>query len=494
MGRILDGYDVSRMINTGDTRDTGDLYPRLDEENVVTFMSRGNHKITKTTERRINNNSYTKSQVRMFVNNPRIFKKQLQIVSEELYSKSGHYFRTITHFSNIFRLDHYLYSKDLVMPPTIDNYVEAGNLIDSFNIRKQIPNIFKELLLYGEVYLYKSLTNNGKYNELVVLPKDYCEVCQIKDGIKRFEIRPLDMPPELRRSLPRGVLRGWDGETNIHRVDDNGVAFLSGDIDREGYPMLLFMFDAVLSLDESKDLSDLRDGIDMFSLIHMGIPLDDDKKEITISPQQVKSFHDAIADRLPSEVRLATTPLELDSIEIKRPGELDIDVVEKANRNIWQDSGLSETLFGSRFTGAEAARQSLISDSLVVIPLLEQVLEYLNWELRYSNFNLKILHTTHFNHANYVSEAKTAVDSGGSRLAYLATTGRDPLEAVGLLKFEQTVLDIDSIMKPKQTAYTLSNKDNVDAGGRPTEQDKINKGEEVVEPKSSNPDKEALYE
>ena len=50
----------------------------------------------------------------------------------------------------------------------------------------------------------------------------------------------------------------------------------------------------------------------------------------------------------------------------------------------------------------------------------------------------------------------------------MAAEGLEPLQIINLLNFEQNVLDIDSIMVPKQTSHTMSDKQS----GRPRNEDK----------------------
>jgi hypothetical protein len=69
-----------------------------------------------------------------------------------------------------------------------------------------------------------------------------------------------------------------------------------------------------------------------------------------------------------------------------------------------------------------------------------------------------------------IANMQAQLSFGGSRLDYLAAIGMDPAEVIGKLRMEQEMLDIDSIMTPKPTSYTLSGEgeDGSTQGSKPT--------------------------
>ena len=69
-----------------------------------------------------------------------------------------------------------------------------------------------------------------------------------------------------------------------------------------------------------------------------------------------------------------------------------------------------------------------------------------------------------------IKRLKDSMTTGGSRTDYLASLGMSPLEVYTKLSLEQQVLDIDSIMVPKPTSFTMTGAETangVDGAGRP---------------------------
>ena len=435
-----------------------------------------------TQKARVGN--YTRDRIRELVSSPSTNYTQLQEISEHLYHSNTHYFRIVRYFSNLMRFDHYIYGTDSSKIPNLKDYQKAASLVDSFQIRRQFPMIIRELILFGEVYLYKMPIKGTDRINLVVIPRHACEVDRVVEGIYRYIIRPQRMSDEEINSVPPDLLKGWSKESNTEEdfieVDENGVAFILDGMGRKGFPMLSFMFDSILALVETKDKEEIRDELDTMQIIHQMIPLRDNRQETALNLVDIAKYHRAMSRHMPEGVTTVTTPLEVSSIKMDRPKDTDIDKIKRAEREVWNSSGSSDVLFSTDKTSAESLMQAIRVDELIVKPIVSMLENYLKWEMKKEKFSVKILSTTIFNHQEKIAMYKEGITFGGSRLDYLAALGYDPIEIIPKLKFEQDILNIDELMAPKPMSYTLSNKDDK-SGVQKVDETKGTEEDKVVE-------------
>lgn len=458
--RVINGVDVRNIISEKHTSDILNRFKDGKLHFVAGDLSEGLTEGLAVVKTR-NNINISRNQIRKYLSDPLTNFYNLQQISEYLYRTSPHYFRLINYYSNLMRFDHYLCVDDTEEMPDSKAYMEVAHRLQAYHIRRQFPKIINELIKYGDIFLYKIESKDKRHIELIEIPRQWCEVDRIVDGIYRYVIYPDRIPAEQRYSIPQAIYQdwNWNGDDRPYiTVDDNGVAFKLDGMGRNGFPMFAFMFDAILGLDETRKKEDVRDILDTIQIIHQKIPLRDNKQDLALSLLDIAQYHQAMSKAMPEGVITVTTPLEVDSIKMDRPKDTDIDKIERANRDIWNSSGTSDILFSERHTGADALAKSITVDEQLLKPIILMLEKYINWELKEYSMRLKVLGTSHFNYQDLIKDHKESLAFGGSRIVYLAMLGYDPVEIVPQLTFEQNVINIDSIMKPKATSHTMSQK------------------------------------
>src|SRR5690625_4943821 len=75
------------------------------------------------------------------------------------------------------------------------------------------------------------------------------------------------------------------------------------------------------------------------------------KDDFLITEDFVKLFHDNIDAVLPPQVGILTTPMEVDAINFEKD-RVDKNKVGEATSQFWNESGVSELLFGNNSTSA----------------------------------------------------------------------------------------------------------------------------------------------
>lgn len=416
---------------------------------------------------------YDRSRVRRFLTNPIGNVNQLQEISRYLMSSSGNYFRIIEYFSGMLTLYHYVapsMSLDDMGEDVLDDYFQAAEDVKKVNIKRNIRFFINQLLILGEVYLYEIETDKGIH--YVQIPNEWCRVSAVENGVYRFDVnvsglRDTDleyMPKEIAQLLGKNSKDG----SGWHRISEKGFCFNIFEGQPKGFPLLLFMFDDIMGLEDTKDIMDNKTKVDAVKLIHQKIPLND--KDVPIFDMNIaRIYHEATKRNLPDGVAVTTNPLDMSNVSFDKAQSQEKDIIERAERNLWNSVGISDLLFSSNKSGGEVMKMSVIADEILMFSILPQIEAYVQSKISVDNMRFSFLETTYFNKKEEIRMSQEALAFGASRIKYLATLGYEPHEIYSMLVFEQQVMDIDSVMLAKQASHTLSGKDD---GGRPTNDSK----------------------
>src|SRR5690606_2772676 len=124
---------------------------------------------------------------------------------------------------------------------------------------------------------------------------------------------------------------------------------------------LSFLFDDVMSLDDTKDLFQDQTKLDAIKLIHQKMPLDKDNKPI-FDKNVADIYHKATKKNLPDGIAVTTNPFELTSINFDKIQKKEIDIIDRTEKNIFNSAGISSLLFNNDKASGEALKRSIITD------------------------------------------------------------------------------------------------------------------------------------
>ena len=180
---------------------------------------------------------------------------------------------------------------------------------------------------------------------------------------------------------------------------------------------------------------------------------------------------------LPDGIIAVVNPLELNNINLSGSGNSKAyDTVKDAQSQVFYTTGTAPGVFGADTKSGNIIKISVIKDAAYIYSKVLPVFEnYYNEVLRkYKSqsvtWKLRLLRQSFFTLEEDIKRLKDSMTTGGSRTDYLASLGMSPLEVYTKLSLEQQVLDIDSIMVPKPTSFTMTGAETangVDGAGRP---------------------------
>lgn len=452
------------------------------QEYAIQYFSKDFIGITANTIKR--RRKYTRAQVRNYLVDPFKNYQQLQDISLYLKAQSGNYYRIIKYLAGLPTLDYFAYPSakaKLDNPDKIlKDYTKTAETLDKMRVKQNFRFILERLLEHGEVYLYEIEDSKGiTYREM---PSSYCRISFIENGVYLYEVDMNQFSDDTIEEYPVEFQNAYKRRDSLedgwYPVSDKGFAFNAIGQYNHGFPVLSFMFDDLMGLEDTKDLNESKDKLDAIKLIHQKIPLDANKEKPVFDMEIAKIYHDATKRGLPDGVAVTTNPLDITSVPFDKAMTRELDGVARAERNIWNSSGISDMVFGNQKASGEALKRSIISDETWILPFVLMFESYINKKISNTKFQISFLETTYYNREEIVKTMKDSLSFGGSRTQFLAATGLEPLHILNIFKFEQDVLGIDDMLIPKPTSHTMSGSESGDESGRPTQEEV---GEEPTE-------------
>ena len=373
---------------------------------------------------------------------------------------------------------------------TTEDYLGAAAFIDMYGVKRMSPYFTLQVLTNGMAFFYELKDSKGvSYMEF---PIGWGRISSVKNGVYRWEIDMSQIKDELLPYMPNEIQKAaeqmkskgsmdekrWrDGK--FFRLSDKAVAFCIDPSAMSNGGIAISEFSSLLvdslRLERAKNNIEIKDDIDTVRIVHAKIPLDKDSKP-AMSAKAAREYDSALKRALPKGVVGVTNPMELSNVPLNGSGSTkSYEIADKAQKQLFMSTGTPASLFGSETTSSNIVKLTVKKDAswlyTTILPMLESYynsilagfktqggLTYRASFLRQSNFTIE----------DDIKVLKEAVTMGGSRLDYLASLGSEPLEIYSKLMMEQQILDIDSIMLPKQTSFTMSSSDSSNGAGRPT--------------------------
>lgn len=438
----------------------------------------------------------TKAQLQQYIGDPLTNYLEISNLMNALYHGNGIIKNTIRYNSSVLTLNHMIvprlnekiYEMSTV---TQDEFIDATNFIERFRIKRFAPHFIKQTLLNGYSLFYKMEDNTGV--EYVEFPIRYGRIYSRENGVYRWAIDvdaiedlagddadPNLLPSEIANAIGTNDRTGddWLDETYF-KLKDKGVAFCFDDevLSNGGVAVSEFshLIASAIKVENARDKLEIKDNLDSIKLIHSKIPTDKDGK-VQMTATIADKYNQSMKRNLPPGIAAITNPMTVTNVALNGSGDSKAyESVNRATEALFNDVGTPQSMFGGSTASAQITKLSNLKDISwfysFVIPVLD---DYYTYEM--SNFKspsnliwtVKILKQSIFTKSDDIKESDKQMSNGGSRLENMAQTGYSPSETIALLGLEQNVLNIDSLMLPKQSSHTMSGKSGVDGPGRPT--------------------------
>lgn len=432
--------------------------------------------LTKTTSKTYT--QYNKENYRIYIQNPAGNEKQLRAMSQFLERVSMPYRRILWYYASIPRFYWNLTPKlSLSEPPDeeslLQSYSEICRVVENLDLKQEMKNaIFFALrdgAFYGFVY------EDDKSIFIHRLDPDYCKPVQIESGVFNFAF---DFSYFKKN---QEALETWDSSFqtmyNAYQKDNTNMRWQILDPQRsicikadpsteEVLPFFIGIFEALLDLIDARTLQRNKDIIENYKLIVQKIPLfsesgSKDMDDFKLELETVQAFSQRLVDNIPENVGVATTPMEIDTVDFK-PDDNSNDILSSSMKTVFDDSGVSQMLFNDNRSGSVGLDASIKTDIalswLLVYSIERWMRRFINYRTSSVEFSFEILDVNIFNKDAAIDlELKLANSGVPNKMKLAATAGISPTDVMSGQIFENQILKVHENWIPLQTSYTMSN-------------------------------------
>lgn len=420
---------------------------------------------------------YTKENYRTYVQNPVRNETELRNLSQFLARVCTPYDRILWYFATI-------YSFYWNLLPEIDpnelpdpedlmvSYAEMCKNIDKLSLQQEMQNVVYFILRDGVFYGFLYEDDDTAF--IHRLNPDYCRPIQIEAGVFNFafDYSYFKKYPEALETWDSSFQSGY----NAYDKDNTNMRWQILDPERticvkakpdleENIPFFVGVFEALLDLIDARTLQRNKDIIQNYKLILQKIPLFDDDAGKTLDDfklelDTVMKFANTLADSVPDAVGIATTPMEIDTVDFKTDDD-SADLNASSMRQVFNDSGVSQLIFNSNTTGSVGVDSSVKTDTALAFKFVKYIERWMKRYIGYRkgniNYIFEILDVHIFNKDAAVERELKLANSGvPNKMKLAATAGMTPTEVISGQLWENQFLKIHENWIPLQTSYTMS--------------------------------------
>ena len=437
--------------------------------------------------------------------------KEQQILSRDYFYKDGYYKQIILHYATLLTYAGLLIpnpssGKNLSTSHIQKRYYSALDYVEQMRLPVFLTNCAVRALVDGCYYGIVTELEKSIFTT-IDLPAEYC-CSRFKDAqgndVIEFNLAYFNtISDELDRkgaleAYPKCISKAykeWSAgkRTKAWFIVPSEIAICFPILD--GRPPFLSVIPSTMEYDEAVATEHERDLEEIRKVIVQKIPHLSDGR-LLFEPDEAQEIHNGTVGMLKGNknISVLTTYADVEAIASKTAADNSTTSLEKMEKNIYAQAGVSSEIFTS--SGSSSLNASLKNDTAFMMMLANKFSNYITNLLnkKYSNSNVTfkymILPITNHNYSEYVDTSFKLVGSGYSFLLPAIAMGFSQRDFGNLKDLENDVLRLGEKMIPPSTSYTQTNGDgkqdgdgpvkgetgepvktDIDEGGRPNKQE-----------------------
>lgn len=433
--------------------------------------------------------------------------KGIKALSRHFYRVSGVYSRAAEYLAYLPTYDYMITPRVVGTTINEDTIVrEVVNqllFLEKAKLKQSLQSISLDVIVDGVAYVY--FRRRGRRAVFQKLPTSYCRTRSVLNGFPTVEfnleyfdqfgteeekaIRLNNFPPEIIREYNIWKNDNYRGKNSSHKRQ-NSTLFDSGTwilLDPNActafyftpslQPVLANSFFAILDVMELKGIEKKKAENELYNLVVQKFGFLDDGEPIIELPE-MQAFHESAKKIFANsnQTDLLTTLGEIQNVNLNEAAADPIDF-EPWTKSIYAELGVSPQLFSTE--GNMALEKSVNIDEAMMFTLIEKYQNWLNFILdeEFLDSNNDLFDTSLWfppitiNNRNEISSKyKDMATLGYSKILPALALGQSQLDIMASPIFENSILNIGTIMKPLQSSHTTSGKNGASgssSGGRP---------------------------
>lgn len=362
--------------------------------------------------------------------------------------------------------------------------------MDNCDLKSVFGDIALEVVKNGCYYGYVIQQKNAAY--IQKLPIKYCRSRYIINGkrVVEFNIKYFDdefsdsiyrlkvlriFPKEIQKaylSYKRGTLKkDFNGDEEGWFVLDVGAAFkftLNNDI-----PLFVSIIPKLMDLEEAQDLDKDKMKQQLLRLIIQEMPIDKNG-DLIFDVDEAAQLHSnavkMVGDAIGIDVLTTFADVKVEDLS-DRNTVSSIDQLEKVERTVYNEAGVSQNQFNS--DGQVALEKSIANDEATMTTLLlqfenfaEDLLKPFNKNVNRLQYKVQMLPTTIYNYRELSKMYKEQTQIGFSKLLPQVALGQSQSVVMATAMFENKMLHLEKVMIPPQMSSTMSGNQSKNNGSR----------------------------
>ena len=433
--------------------------------------------------------------------------KTMREISEFFYKTSGIYARIIRYMAFMYRYDQYVtpYVNDEKMSAEKIKKPFLGclQILDNFNVKKNLGEIALKVLKYGAYYGYKVKTSKGYV--LQELPVNFCRsrLNQCGNPVVEFDMkffdtfyRDTEQKMRVLKLFPKEFQKGYalyksgklvpvfPGDGNSWYTLDPAMAVKFNATGDNDYPMFISVIPLIIDLDEAQELDKKKSLQRLVKLIIQKMPLDKNG-DLIFDIDEAQQMHNNAVQMLSrvigTDVLTTFAEVEVASLSNQNAATAQTDDLERVERQVFNEAGVSQNQFNT--DGNLALDKSMLNDEATLYDMILQFEGFLNSLLDEYNthpkkieFRVQILPTTIYNYKELSKLYKEQTQLGYSKILPQLALGQSQSSILANAYFENDVLDLVHTFIPPLMSSTM-NSDVLDKTGGKTNKDLAKTGE-----------------
>lgn len=444
---------------------------------------------------------------------------ELRTLSRMYWNISGLYRQLIIYIATMLTYDVLIIPKITAgktadKKKVVDGLTKASYFIDNLDIKKEFSRIMTTILVDGVYYGFFKECTNGKYifqdlepeycrtryksaNNMPVLEFDLTYFINLKGREATTNVDELNLyPPYVvkaykkyfnsvttinRRTKKRFVEKKSDLEQGRWLIipDSLGVVFYYKDTK----PLFATTIEAIEDLNEYKGIEKSLDKQELKKILLQTIPMND-QGELLFTIEEATEIHKAAVKMLRNnpDVDVFTTMAKTEMLELQDSKQANRDNLEKMERSVYNEAGISKNLFAS--DGTTALEYSQKVDMALAHDIAKGFATFLSYHANRKFpdkkffLEVSIMPITHYNREEMFELYLKGAQYGYSKIMAGVASGIKQSNLLNLIKLENDFLNLAEEMVPLQSSHTTSGKDvqaeakgETDEGGAPKKDD-----------------------
>ncbi|ASA22746.1 hypothetical protein [Paenibacillus donghaensis] len=432
---------------------------------------------------------FSRDKIEELIKNPRANEDALKDLGQYLYNAVMQFNRLVNYYATLLTFDHFIVhtnadDEDVKSSAYKKSRKKAVECLDKIVPKLTFPNILRGVILEDAKFYY--IREFGESIAFQEMPSKYCKIVDKTEYGYQYAFNMyyfLQSGVDINSFAPEflGFLEDFKNDKNkknIHHywqpLDPIKAPVFKFDETRAGLtPPLMGLFLDSAEIDQYKKLLKTKTELETWKIIVGKIPMKQDNKgavvanNFAIDPIVAGQYTAILQAGVPTGVKVATTPFELDTVDFSQ-SQSQNNIIGYGQENFYNSAGSTPVLFGAGAVNASGLQASIKVDEAYVTHMYRQFERFLNAYLKSKTgrFRFKVVFPdlTIFNKDEKFEKYLKAGQFGFSKTLVSLAMGINAEDMQNLLSYENSINLVEKYLLPLQSSHVQNGDDE---GGAP---------------------------